>query len=240
MSSNSQYLINEFDIRFYHWSLLEVQREVREDFPSLRMLLNPETQNIIKIFDSLSSEQKLELAIALVRFSERRTLSLLGENLTDRDQELDHWFYNEANSHSQIIKQLEYRNSIQQVVDSKRLKSLVSKELEPILGKPFSRRGGLGYQTIINCWSVKTWIEIGKGTFRYFHTIFHQDEKSIRLGPGVGVSIGVWFGLGSINTPWICTTEEEAEQSAKSLSILCDHFLNALPDLLEGLFYEES
>ncbi|MFM7888164.1 MAG: hypothetical protein ACKPCM_16060 [Pseudanabaena sp.] len=240
MSSNSQHLINEFDIRFYHWSLLEVQREVRENFPSLRMLLNPETQNIIKIFDSLSSEQKLELAIALVRFSERRTLSLIGDNLTDRELEIRQWFYNEANSHNQIIKQLEYRNSIQQVVDSKKLKTLVGKELEPILGNPFSKQGGLGYQTIINCWSVKTWIEIGKGTFRYFHTIFHQDEKSIRLSPGVGVSIGVWFGLGSINTPWICTTEEEAEQSAQSRRILCAHFLNAVPDLLQGRCDEKA
>ncbi|ELS31340.1 MULTISPECIES: hypothetical protein [Pseudanabaena] len=240
MSSNLQYLTNEFDIRFYHWSILEAQREAREDFPSLRKLLNPEAQNIIKIFDSLSSELKLELALALPKFSQRNTLSLLGENLTDRDQELDHWFYNEANSHSQIIKQLEHLNSIQQVVDSKKLKSLISNELESILGKPFSRKGGLGYRTIIDCWSVKTWIDVVNGTFSYFHTIFHQDEKSIRLGPGVGISLGIWLGFNFNTARWICTTEDEAEQSAKSLSIFCAHFLNALPDLLQGLFYEKS
>ena len=127
------------------------------------------------------------------------------------------------------------RGEISFKLNKKDFKNCINKELKIFLGEPFSRRGNeWGYRTEVGDWMVETWIDIGGWEqLRYNHTIRAANSECASLGLLLATDFQKWLGMGQ--TAWNFLTEEDTPMAAKTLALLCSHFMEAIPDLLSEL-----
>ena len=234
---NSQSLRDEFDIRFLHWKMMEVESEVRKGLPSIRMLDNPKAKRIVEIFETLPVEDQECLAITLAKRSNPHTLKLINESLTDKENRFCEWFFAQLSSYTQFLAEVEfYKNSPENILSAKAIKLLMIERLKPSLGVPCrTDRTGLYYKTFIGCWDVTTWIGIDKNVTTYSHSIWARESKLIKLGASVGISVATWFGFDRNVVKWVFLTENNASKVPQSLANICLYFINILPNLLVDL-----
>jgi hypothetical protein len=118
-------------------------------------------------------------------------------------------------------------------LDRRRFKSLITKELQNVLGRTSYTDGPelWGYRNSIGRFSVETVIAIGGKHQRLeYH---HRTQIADMLFLDQWGSVGYWLGIGG--TIWTNLTDAEAPRGAHLLAICCEQFMGAIPNLLEGL-----
>ena len=80
---------DEFAVRYYHWALDDVRREVRENFPLLRAVKSGLTMRAVAYFESLADDERLRAAMAPVKRSHRRAVELTGDSWGAADAAVD-------------------------------------------------------------------------------------------------------------------------------------------------------
>jgi hypothetical protein len=232
--------VNGFRLRLYKWAKQDAQREVQEDFPFLRQIKGSSAWRILALMESLSEDDRLQLASSLVK-------GIAGEAaLVACNEEWNHIDVNWRNKfrHACIIEPITYEieeKFLRKIVSGelsfkirkKEFKSLLKSELQSVVGDLSHGKGDiLIYQKDLADWSIRTVIDIGGSQqLRYDHqVIYANSQRELSSLEPSSIHFLRWLGMGE--TSWDYLTEEDTPLAAKTLSDICSHFMQALPSLL--------
>jgi hypothetical protein len=239
-SMDIQQAKDEFAVRYYQWAMEDFWREIREGFPLLRRIKGSRVPRLLAIVESLQPEEQFRLAVALVKRVHPRALELLHAPLTTEEKVLVSRLLDllviPTPGEMEISRQITV-GTISLKVSRKGFAALIKKELQPILGNVTERCGPHEwlYTTPIENWIVYTFIDVGgrHHQLNYEHTIGLPDTP-LYTNLVERVSLLRWLGITG-QTMWDELTEPELPEAAKTLALLCSHFMQATPKLLEGL-----
>lgn len=251
---------NEFSVRLYRFAVKDFACEISNSFRLLRSIKGTEAIKTVDIFESLGSDEKQRLSSALLKRSHPRAVEVSGETLDQAENDIlqkfdalrlklgEEWKYLPVSSKRDFKRLFQRQNRPlppEALTDpdldgakSNQLKKgeflkLLKAEMPPVFKDKPIRCGANEWKFIghWNGWTVNTHIDIG-GRFhqlRYSHEIFWPSTPPlIRF-----LSIGGWLGLGDIG--WDNLTEPDSKGAIESLSKLCKHFMDIVPELLDGL-----
>lgn len=225
-----------FDIRYYHWQIAEWEREIQDGYPLLRLV---KEDLMIEIMNGLDDDKKMIMAKALVKDGiNDEYLVKVGEKHTEEEKKCIEHFVEESRRLRRIIAcqtYIEERN-YHIKIDKKKFKQFIIEAVSPILGDNIENQGGgvFVYSTSIGEWKIFTEIDIGGShhNLSYGHTI--KSAKGKRLAHDI--SVLAWFGI--CQTQWRHLSNDDLKPTAESLAIVCQHFMAAVPKLLEGIHPE--
>ena len=226
---------NEFKSRVYHWALLDIQREERQRFPFLHSFKAGLGKRALNILLATPEESRSQFFTALVR----RFWMPKSPNdvISDEEKAMVKCYLREINTRSsdeEKLLEMRIREPWRFQLDRKHMAVCLKKELEPIVGSPFR-------QVEPNVWRATTdFKEYKLFTFFDLGASSHQISYYHALDPAFdyiydgNISLLAWMGIGS-QTDWSGLQEIDVEPTANHLGKICDHFLKAMPVLLDGL-----
>jgi hypothetical protein len=229
---------DEFAVRYYQWAMEDFSREMREGLPLLRKIKGSASLRLVTLMESLGQDEQLLLSSGLVKRFHRRATELLNEPLTAEEDRLCQDYASSIVTPVPAEGETErrIRAGIARRVNRDRLAALSKKELEPILGNPSDvwRPREWWYETPIDGWNVRTNVHTYGGysyQLNYHHRI-HPSGSVYELENWI--SVLSWLGITSM-TNWDLLTDQDMSQAARTLALVCSHFIQAAPSLLEGI-----
>lgn len=244
----------EFAVRYYYWAVEDFKREITDGFPYLRHFKSGSPYWVASIMSGLTSDEKLQLAKALVKRFHKNAAEIAGDPVTREEIEMISKYREHRDN---IANQLEValyerQKAGERVVyaNRKRLAKLVMSELRRInLNDATEEDRGWSYITEINGWEIKTYIDTGHrhAQLLYNHQIYSADKveavvskygepTQLRLSLAKNISLNSWLGINS-ETCWFDLTDEDSPVAAVNLAKMCSHFLQTVPILLKALEY---
>lgn len=222
-----------FDGRYYRWQISEWAREIKNEYPFLRLV---KEDSMIQIMEGLPDDKKMIMAKALVnRGISEEYLEKLGGKHTEEEKRFIDYFIEEGRRLRHIfacqtsLEDCNYHIKI----DKKKFKQYIIEALSPILGSDIENQGGgvFVFCMPVGAWKIYTGIDIGgsRHNLSYEHAIESAGGKRIAHN----ISVLAWLGI--CQTQWQYLSNDDLKPTAESLSILCKHFMIAVPKLLEGL-----
>ena len=227
-----------FEERFYRWSLADWQREIGENYPLLRLV--KEARHVVSMMETLSRENRLQMALALVKRFNISVLARCGDAFTEKDQKFVKIYldlmgkarWTEASQRPDIALHPE---AYLDKMNRKPFRKLIMRYLAPTLGAYYHDWGGgeWAYETAVGSWRVITCIDTGgrHHQLSYDHSIIVSDYDKLLEG----TSLLHWLGIGSCQTMWLELKNSDVESTAEALARIIKHFMDAVPKLLEGL-----
>lgn len=229
---------DEFAVRYYQWAMEDFRREMREGFPLLRKIKGSASLRLVTLMQSLGQDEQILLSSGLVKRFHRRATNLLKEPLTAQEDSLCQGYVASIITPIPAKGEIErrIRAGIARRVNRSRLAALCKKDLQPILGNPSDVWGPreCWYETPIDGWNVCTNVHTYGGNFyqlNYHHRI-HPSGSVYELENGI--SVLAWLGITSM-TNWDLLTDQDMSQAARTLALVCSHFIQAVPSLLKGI-----
>ena len=232
---------DEFAVRYYRWALDDARREVRENFPLLRAVKSGLVIRMIAYLESFAGDDRLRVAMALVKRSHRRAVELTTDSWGADEETIDR-NYRAAASIPRPDEEW-YRHALlhepdKLKIDRGRFLAAVKAELTSVLGagEPFSTEHEWRYASPLGPWTLVTLVDVGGSVHQlaYTHTVRTAAPRPLREG----VSLCGWLGIGGGHTVWNQLTQADSPAAAQSLARICAHFLEAAPALVAGLVPE--
>ena len=222
---------DEFLVRFYHWSAGFSRQEFDKDFPIVGRIKNPSVQAFLPFARSLVAEKRSLLCSALLKKFHPRATELLEDFPSIEESAL-------------VDKCLEARRALRaqsgviaRPPSKAGLHKVLTRRLGTVPGEPEElevSREAWTYSSRIPCWTVRTQIDIGgRRSFGYSHSVNAQYAVDLDSH----ISILSWMGISS-QTDWFDLSESDYDEAADTLLQVCACFLNAVPDLLDGLSHD--
>ena len=230
-----------FDERFYRWAIADWKREINEGFPFIKLLDEREKRLTLKIMENFDSrEEQLIFAKSMVkRITPEDVVKRCNDEFTDKERQYAQLYLNIVTNATMgliDIGEFEIHERFQEgpKLNRRRLRQRIIEVLTPIYGKEYEDLGGgeWRYHSQIGPWQVKTHIDTG-GQYHqicYHHNIIAREHVYLKEN----ISLFLWYGIGS-QTDWKFLIEDDTELVANALARFCEHFMNAIPKLLEGL-----
>jgi len=236
-----------FTLEFYRWALKDAQREYSEGFPLLRRIKSTTMTEYLEFVDKLSTSEKRNLRIGMVKATHVEGAFLAGNKLTEsedklikRHQEQNRRFDRLLGPISVLSRSEEKRmkelpsGSKKYQIDRQELRAVLKKELSPILGEHIETFGSnleWQYSKPVGSWTVSTWVDTGG---RLAQLSYHH---VVSLRPHVYLvdytSILSWLGIPG--TYWNLLTKADIPHAAKSVALLTSHFIKAISKLEKPL-----
>jgi hypothetical protein len=222
---------DEFLVRFYHWSTEFSRQEFDRDFPIVGRINNPSVQAFLFFARSLVTEKRSLLCSGLLKKFHPRATEVLKDFPSVEESVL-------------VDKCLEARRALRaqfgaiaRPPSKAHLHKILTRRLGAVLGEPEEiqvSREEWAYSSRIRCWTVRTRIDLGgRRSFGYSHSVNAQYAVDLHGH----VSILSWMGISS-QTDWFDLSESDYDEAADTLLRVCACFLNAVPDLLDGLSHD--
>jgi hypothetical protein len=107
--------------------------------------------------------------------------------------------------------------------------------LNPVLGNDYEEWGHWQewrYVGHVGRWSIYTFVDVGGHSHQlvYDHSIVSEGGEYLHEA----ISLLSWLGIGG-QTDWYGLVDADAEPTAAALARIVAHFMDAVPELLEGL-----
>lgn len=239
---NIQQQQKEVNLRFYHWCLSDVQREVEADFPFLKSINNSQAQIMLKTIASFPKDERLEVVRVLTRHYHLKELRRVQGDLNLKERKLKKEFekkfddYRREVNLAYFLNEMSFfTNSSENHVNKDHLETVIQQELSPIFGKsPEIKIDTLTYKVLINSWIFEAFITIDRLDIEleigYGCNIYAKDREDICL-----LRIDPIRYLGLVPATWNLDRDEDAFLVAQSISNLCCHIMNIIPDLISGI-----
>ena len=242
-----QEVYNQFTIRYYHWAQADFQREIASGFPLLRQIKDKYLLlRVLPTIESLPVEDQYHLASALVKRFHAKAVKLLNTEMTEKEKLLYQWYIDSTKRTGQ--EELELNKQIERFhTKRKRFATLIKQTLTPVLGNDVTPLGDYepyyvwqywtpigNYTTPLGQLTLCTLFDVGGDWHQlcYDHSIVQKGYAY--LTQGARISIFSWLGIAS-QTMWNLLTDADTAEAAQTLALLCSHFLQAVPALLDGL-----
>ncbi|KAF3886437.1 MULTISPECIES: hypothetical protein [Nostocales] len=222
-------LKEQFKKQYFHWSLSDATREVNESFPFLRKINNNWAADALTAMISLKKLEQLKASQALVKYANWDSLD--SENiLMDNEMSI---LYNtrckEIRSESTDTSLSSYRQVL--TIKRKQLRNLIKTKIKPIVGSVIeSDRDCWKHQVKFDNWQIITYVELDDDRLSYWHHISDAETGIFVMGT---THILGWLGIGE--TYWNIFTDADAFNAIEALFSVCEHFMKALPIILNNL-----
>jgi hypothetical protein len=242
-----QTLKSKFYSQLYKWSVSDAYREASNDFPFLKTMNDYHISHTLEIVESFSKPQQIQAFVALTKYSYKASGEFLNIDLTSEESKILKVFQQKREQFplykSKLYNTL-YVNKNFLKVPTKKLKNLLSEELNPILGNSDSTKSDFLYLRIIeNCWSISTLVSFDTRSISYSHILGFlpsnltvsncEDLLQKRVIFSNAISLPRWLGFKS--GAWFFMKDEDPTVAAKAIARSCSHFLNAFPTFVDGL-----
>ncbi|HEY9692871.1 MAG TPA: hypothetical protein V6D15_11730 [Oculatellaceae cyanobacterium] len=234
---------NEFQVRFYNWSLTEAQREVEENYPSLRKFNGLYALEFLDAICSFEEKEQYQIIRSLTRHAHRQALDVLGDSLTRKDRKNEKEFSQRKNKYF-LKHSFNYNTELSKYQE--RL-TRTSSEICESIGKYLQIfSNDLGHfsvlekskwriRKIINTWNIDTRVKFDSEQcmLMYVHHISDINIKYSSLSGDIlmlnclGMAPAIW-------TPW---TEQAMTEALQSIVSLCTSFFEAATHLVDGLSF---
>jgi hypothetical protein len=240
----------EFDLRYYRWSLDQFEREIECSFSMLRRFKFGSPKSTCDFMTKLCREDQSTLARSLVKRMHPRAVRILGEEESDKELRLrekrDGSFTGDAGFAAEVSAR---RRSGERLNFAKRgqiKKALINEFLEKF-GSACIDLDNVGHDPEVEFkmniagWIVTSFFDFGaKGmVFYYSHSIASQerfDYVGVKWPMLMGSMISFNSALGiSSQTEWEYVLPDDIQGVVQFAVALCGRFFEALPMLLEGL-----
>lgn len=236
---------NIFAVRLYEWSQLDFIRELEEGCPLLSTLgLNNRSMAAFVLWnETLSSQQRKALAIALTRRCHENARKLKGEVLTEFDKEWQQIRYEQITRYRDeeipALKSADKsRPGFRPVNPDECLDSLVG-YLSPIMGKPSRKKSKVICTRKLDEWRIVTeFTFLRRDQFLQFEYQFiRKDGVPLKYAhPAQGPfprTLLFFYGL-SFSTVMV-PSADDSEPMAKVTAKLAEYFVAQADPLFEGL-----
>ncbi len=230
-------------IRFYQWAKSDLEREIAEDYPFLRLIPSIDAGCYLEIIQALPPPEQLSLANALFRWSHQAALTLLGETLTAEEKTLrEDYLSKRGLLRSRIEQKLQTPVGEGIALKSIKFRRLIQEALEPILRtKPERGWSDLLFITPVDKWFIGTQVQtMDKGTrLRYYRCVMASETDYSGLLPSPsqnGTNTLSWLGVGRLD--WEIPFGDLAEPAVEALSFVCRHYIQNISSVLDGLHPE--
>ncbi|HKV40075.1 MAG TPA: hypothetical protein VJX67_12745 [Blastocatellia bacterium] len=226
---------NEFSVRFYRWALQDTLREIAAGFPLVGLVKGSQAKSVIRFFESLSETDRIATARSLVKRGNPVGADLVTESLTKREELLIEQYMSRLFELSSPYFG-EIATPSRKRASRGALRAALKQVLPEVCGSIVHRDSAAiwVHSTPIGPWVVVTEVDTG-GTptqLSYHHYITLSSNPADHLSAAL-VSLLGWIGIGM--TEWDMLSASEEQDAAKALGVICQHFISAVPFLLDGL-----
>ncbi len=235
---------SQISIRLYCWAILDTQREVGQDYPFVRSIQNYTTQTYLNYVEQLSRQERLDLAVILVKNAHSVAVKSLGVVITEDDKEAISRYRDFAKTNYPDYLNSLRRRECETCTPTNKTNFFrdITTELEAAFGCSVKKNEQFKCSVTIpiGSWFLKTSVELLSGTEgwpRYYQYILKKLEEPVALAqlPSHKVtSMLFWLGIHS-ETVWDTPFEVDTQPALKSVVAVCQHLPLALPDILDGL-----
>jgi len=187
--------------------------------------------------EPLKPQEQVHFATGLVKRFHPQATELAAERLTVKEGKLVQRYIDSILTPTAEEKEIDRQvqaGTLSLRLNKKRLAALIKEELDSVLGSPseiWSSREWW-YVTTIGEWNVRTNISLAG---RYHYQLGYHHRISVVGGPHEimpWTSMLSWLGISS-QTTWDLLSDSDIPEAAKTVALLCSHFLEAVPDLLD-------
>jgi hypothetical protein len=181
-----------FAVRFYRWALQDFALEVEQGFPLISSIKGRTSAMFIEIWNSLSTEEREILQVALVKRFHPKGCALTGELMTEREQRMVERYLSLT---SQWLADDTWVQRPAKTLSGSKCAAGIKRELKKVLGTPHFWKGEPNdpqYSTHIGPLVVLTHVRARQPP-GYFHRIIATGHVYIREG----TSIFGWLGIGA-------------------------------------------
>jgi len=233
----------EIRTRFYRWAMKDAEREVREEFPLLSRIEARSVKIFLEYMAKFNQEAQLELLLALTKRVHEFLIKRNDDALTNAEVQLVEAYrrfqfdYSDLDTDEGFIRYWVPRRAVglpaRPKLKRKQFVHRLSHTLQPVF-VGFTERVGpehVYFEGNNDKWTVRTSVNLGRPP-SYTHSI-RADWREVMT-----TNITSWLGVG--DGSWDVLYEDQAAQAAETFAVLCAHFMTVVPELLDGLDYDES
>jgi hypothetical protein len=245
----------EFEIRYYLWSISESEKEINEDFPNLRLFKSGACWELHQFMQQLDRGEQLMLSHGLLKSFHPKILPLLEQSISiDENILLNRFVKYRCQFNGVRVPKFGPAGEKIKFASKSKIKKLIAAKFLNAYGSkcikiPTGEYRDLLYEMKFAGWIVNTrFIFSGRtSVLDYDHAI--ESEETIPNPPfppelwmpamrlEYPISYGRWLGLGG--TSWECLLPEEVEPACDMIIKFCGQFYDVLPKLLKGLEFEK-
>jgi hypothetical protein len=227
----------EFSQRFYQWSIDDWKREITEGFPFIKMADEDHKRFWLKIMDNCKTqEEQFAFIKALIKKGiSKEILESCNDEFTEKDRRYVQLYHHIVNNVTMGLIDIGKFDIIQRYeagpkLNQRRFRKCIKKALVPVFGAEYEDwdPGEWRYHTLIGPWKVITHIiaEGGIPQLEYFHDIIASEHVYLSENPCI---------LPCFSKVWLYLIDDDIEPTVYALARFCEHFMNAVPKLLDGL-----
>lgn len=228
---------NEFDVKFYKFSLKEFEEEIGREFQLLKTIQNVHVMKFIDMTGDLSLEEKKIFAKAFLKNRHRNAVRRCEDILTGEEAEyLKN--YLKIGFISKYSEKIYYRNlSLKQndpehakSVDRKNFFQRVLEAIVPIVGEVEEKAGNTVafLEKKFGEWKVCTSIDVGGRMKNLSYDQYIRGDNNLKLLDGGSIL----SRLGLASTDWNELLELDTDIAICTLVVACRRFMDAIPGLL--------
>jgi hypothetical protein len=232
--------LDTFALRLYDWSLQDFIRELKSGCPILSLvgLNNRSVRGLLSWAKTLSSNECLELAVALVRRCHEYAAELKGEVILQRDKYWHQACYEGIAIHKDQLPPLP---SVMAPtfcpVDPDDCLNVLSVSLNPIMGRISRSKSRIVTKKIVGDWKIETIFIFSRRDLdlRFEYQFVRKDGQPVRE---VGIrpyprTLFLFYGVSetAVNVP----AQADSEPMAKTISKLAEYFLWQANPLFDGI-----
>ena len=239
---------SEFEIRLYYSGKAELERELSESFPSLRLCKTGGLADYRDFVSALPVDEKHRFAFSFQRWRYREALLAKGETINPDDDDVYTRLRACPRSLEKFIQELNQKKKEGEKVKFAR-KTTIRKQMSRHFVKAFGSRC-VGLETLVSApelsftipfgnWAIATSFLWGRweSEIEYTQAVIDREKVDQYGNPsvvGYGISWASWLGI-SGGTNWLYVTDNEVEPICQQVIDLCGRFFDAAPRLLKGL-----
>lgn len=231
-------VVDEFAVRVYRWALADAARELREDFPLLRLGARNGWQMGQEQLDfalSLPPGERGTFLAASVKLASQRALAILGESPSASEGPLWRAYrQTRTSSASGTLAWLDLPSDRRRSL-RKQLRGALEAEARRLFGGTRESWGGGEVRHTKPCgdWSVGVWLDFG-GVEMFSYGHFINATQALPFQPHVYGPITIQSQM-----TWDPVAEERMDDQVAAIGQFWAHFLQAAPDWLRGLSREQ-
>jgi hypothetical protein len=223
----------EFLSRCYQWALADLDREVDQNLRLARKVRGRLAVSEVAVAEYLTQDQRRSMFRARLK---RGFGFLMGQKLTSPEEDAlaeelatrwrGYFLDPKLGGYPQLTPKIP-RQSFRKLLKEK----LAGQGLGDFDGWDLPTEWR--YRLSIGTWIIETYIDTGARSrqLAFGHAIVKEPEHVPLLETGLRISC---LGLLGFSATWDMLTPEDLPEAADDLIILCRHFLNAAPGLLEA------
>jgi hypothetical protein len=247
----------EFQIRYYLWSISEFEREINELFPNLRLFKTGSIWKLHQFMQQLDRNKQLVLAHSLLKRFHPDAVKTLGENCSEEENclrdELDAFRRKSFGLEVEIPTRRRAGEKIKFVSKGKLRKIMVAKFREAYGSQCVKMEIGPEWDPLFDMkccgWIISTQLFFGRheSLISYNHSIVSETRIHHPQNPEITasamklkqlISFSSWLGICS-QTQWEYLMEVDVEPACDAAIKFCGHFFEVAPKLLKGLEFEK-